>query len=311
MFENSTVSFEHFSATSLRLQRECSALILLGVNVSITDVRADSMDVSVINKSRLSQIAQKLGGETRYRASLLAAWAELQSLYYLNLIAYYFRNTSLTQPKSFRESFRMIRMVYSVRGYTAVFVPRLVALYKLSEEVNRLSLPGDFVECGVYNGGSAAIMASFCEKTKLKRNIWLFDSFEGLPKPTEVDGHEAPAYEGWCHGDLAKVKRVFQIMGIPQDRVRVMKGWFQDTFPTVEIPQIAILHIDADWYESVKLCLEKFYDCVQPGGYIVLDDYGDWLGCKIATDEFIKARALDVRLVQVDYTGFYFQKPKR
>jgi O-methyltransferase len=269
------------------------------------------MDVSVTNKRRLSQIAQKLGGKTRYQASLLAAWLELQSLYYFNLIAYYFRNTSFMQLNSFRDSFRMMRTVYKVRGYTAVFVPRLVSLYKLSQEVNRLSLPGDFVECGVYHGGSAAIMASFCEKTKPKRNIWLFDSFEGLPKPTEVDGHEAPAYEGWCHGDLAKVKRIFRKLSIPESYVHIVKGWFQDTFPTIEIPKIAILHIDADWYGSVKLCLEKFYDCVQPGGYIVLDDYGYWLGCKIATDEFIEARALDVKLIQVDYTGFYFQKPER
>lgn len=269
------------------------------------------MDVSATNKRRLSQIVRKFGGKTRYQASLLAAWLELQSLYYFNLLAYYFRNTSFMQLNSFRDSFRMMRTVYKVRGYTAVFVPRLVSLYKLSEDVNRLSLPGDFVECGVYHGGSAAIMASFCEKTEPKRNIWLFDSFEGLPKPTEVDGHEAPAYEGWCHGDLVKVKQIFRRLSIPESYVHIVKGWFQDTFPTVEIPKIAILHIDADWYESVKLCLEKFYDCVQPGGYIVLDDYGCWLGCKIATDEFIEARALDVKLIQVDYTGFYFQKPGR
>jgi len=117
-----------FQPLSLRLQRRYSALILGYVYVSVTDGWTDCMDVSATNKRRLSQIAQKFGGKTRYQASLLAAWAELQSLYYLNLIAYYFRNTSLTQPKSFRESFRMIRMVYSVRGYTAVFVPRLIAL---------------------------------------------------------------------------------------------------------------------------------------------------------------------------------------
>jgi O-methyltransferase len=170
-------------------------------------------------------------------------------------------------------------------------------------------MPGDIVECGVYNGGSAAIMASLCEKSPVSRNVWLFDSFEGLPKPTDEDGDEAPAYEGWCHGDLSKVKEVLRKLRIPESQVRIVKGWFQDTFPKVEIPKIAILHIDADWYESVKLCLEKFYDSVQPGGYIVLDDYGDWQGCRIATDEFLKKRVLDVKLIQVDYTGFYFQKP--
>ncbi len=152
-------------------------------------------------------------------------------------------------------------------------------------------------------------MASFCEKSPLKRDVWLFDSFEGLPKPTDMDGHEAPAYEGWCHGDLTKVKKVFQKLQIPEPRVHIVKGWFQDTFPQVQIPGIAVLHVDADWYESVKLCLEKFYDCIQPRGCIVLNDYGDWQGCKIATEEFINKRGLGVKLIQVDYTGFYFQKP--
>jgi len=204
----------------------------------------------------------------------------------------------------------MMRLVYRVREYTAVFVPRLVALYKLSEEINRGPVPGDIVECGVYNGGSAAVMASLCEKSPISRNVWLFDSFEGLPKPTDKDGAEAPGYEGWCHGDLSKVRKVLRKLRIPESRVHIVKGWFQDTFLKVEIPQIAILHIDADWYESVKLCLEKFYDSVQPGGYVVLEDYGDWEGCRIATDEFLKNRVLDVKLIQVDYTGFYFQKPQ-
>ena len=266
------------------------------------------MDALATPRSRWGQLLQRIKSGVSYRASVFAATISFYSLYCRNLIGYYLQNVSLYRPSSFLNSFRMMRLVYRVRGYTAVFVPRLVALYKLSEEINQRSVPGDIVECGVYNGGSAAIMASLCQKSPVNRNVWLFDSFEGLPKPTDKDGNEALAYEGWCHGDLSKVKEVLRKLRIPESRVHIVKGWFQDTFPNVEIPEIAILHIDADWYESVKLCLEKFYDRVLPGGYIVLDDYGDWEGCRIATDEFLQKRALDVRLVQVDYTGFYFQK---
>ena len=266
------------------------------------------MDTATTPGSRWGQLIQRIKSGVNYRASIFAASIFFYGLYYRNLIGYYLQNISLSRPSSFLNSFRMMRLVYRVRGYTAVFVPRLVALYKLSEEINQRSVLGDIVECGVYNGGSAAIMASLCQKSPVNRNVWLFDSFEGLPKPTGRDGNEAPAYEGWCHGDLSKVKEVLRKLHILESRVHIVKGWFQDTFPKVEIPRIAILHIDADWYESVKLCLEKFYDSVQPGGYIVLDDYGDWEGCRIATDEFLKNRALDVKLIQVDYTGFYFQK---
>jgi O-methyltransferase len=267
------------------------------------------MDTAAMPRSRWGQWLQRTKARISYRASIFAATISFYSLYYRNLTGHYLQNVSLSHPMSFLNSFRMMRLVYRVRGYTAVFVPRLVALYKLSEEINQRSMPGDIVECGVYNGGSAAIMAALCEKTPVSRSVWLFDSFEGLPKPTDKDGDEAPAYEGWCHGDLSKVKEVLRKLRIPESRIHIVKGWFRDTFPKVEIPKIAILHIDADWYESVKLCLEKFYDSVQPGGYIVLDDYGDWQGCRIATDEFLKKRVHDVKLIQVDYTGFYFQKP--
>jgi len=266
------------------------------------------MEAAATSRSRLRQLLQSVKARVRYRASIFAATISFFSLYYRNLIGHYLQNVQISHPRSLLRSFRMMRLVYRVRGYTAVFVPRLVALYKLSEEINQRSVPGDIVECGVYNGGSAAIMASLCEKSPISRNVWLFDSFEGLPKPSDKDGEEAPAYEGWCHGDLSKVKEVLRKLRIPESRVHIVKGWFQDTFPSAQIRDIAILHIDADWYESVKLCLEKFYDSVQPGGYIILDDYGDWEGCRIATDEFLKKRALDVKLIQVDYTGFYFQK---
>ena len=92
------------------------------------------------------------------------------------------------------------------------------------------------------------------------------------------------------------------------ERVKIVAGWFQETFPTVTIPKIALLNIDADWYESVKLCLETFYDAVMPGGYVSFDDYGHWPGCKKAVDEFFEARRLPYRLQAVDYTARWFRK---
>jgi len=77
----------------------------------------------------------------------------------------------------------------------------------------------------------------------------------------------------------------------------------------VQIQNIAILHIDADWYESVKLCLERFYDHIQPGGFVVIDDYSYWDGCKRATDEFLKERLLDITPIKMGYVSCCFQKP--
>jgi len=203
----------------------------------------------------------------------------------------------------------MLCILQTAKGYTVLSEPRLINLYKLAREIDILSVPGDIVECGVYNGGSAATIAATCLKSHLNRNIWLFDSFEGLPKPSDKDGIRAQSgfHEGWCLGDVSKVREIFSKLHIPESRVHIVVGWFQDTFPSIQIQRIALLHIDADWYESVKLCLEKFYDNVCPGGFIILDDYGRWEGCRRATDEFLIKHQLNVRLTQVD-VSHYFQK---
>jgi len=154
-------------------------------------------------------------------------------------------------------------------------------------------------------------MAFASNKSSLSRDIWLFDSFEGLPEPTVEDGNRAQAeyHKGKCYGSVASVREIFHQLYIPENRVHIVKGWFEETFPSVTVKDVALLHIDADWYESVKLCLEKFYDSVCPGGFIVLDDYGHWEGCRRATDEFLKTHSLNIELVRVDCTGHYFQKP--
>ena len=221
------------------------------------------------------------------------------------------RTIRLSSPHRFYETVKILWLLYKVREYTIVSHPRLKALYTLTKKLDFPHVAGDIVECGVYNGGSAAVMAYAAKRSPMKRNIWLFDSFEGMPVPTEKDGTKAfeMFHDRWNAGDVSKVKGIFRDLSIPDARVHIVKGWFHNTFPLVEIPRIALLHIDADWYQSVNACLEKFYDLVQPGGVIVLDDYGLWEGCQRATDEFIERRNLEVKLVPVDYASHYFSKP--
>jgi hypothetical protein len=259
--------------------------------------------------SQLKSPVKSYRDKARGQISLLTAAFAFYTLYYGQLLLAFARNLSLSSPGSFVDSLKTVKTIQTVRGYTALLPIRLAALYKLCREIDKRSVPGDVVECGVYNGGSAALMASICTTSPLNRSVWLFDSFEGLPEPTEMDGDKARSCEWWCHGDLSKVRVVFQKLRIPESRIHIVKGWFQDTFPSVRTGDIALLHIDADWYESVKLCFERFYDSVHPGGFIVIDDYGHWEGCKRATDEFLRNRSLDVTLTRVDYTGRYFQKP--
>ena len=67
--------------------------------------------------------------------------------------------------------------------------------------------------------------------------------------------------------------------------------------------------MDCDWYDSVLLCLRKFYDAVVPGGAVVLDDYGHWSGCRKAFEDFCAERKVRITLTAIDYTSHYFIKP--
>ncbi len=199
-------------------------------------------------------------------------------------------------------------VAHRVEPYTMVGPARIRSLFRLACQIERDQVPGDVVECGVCNGGTAAILAHFATRSALRRTLWLFDSFEGMPATTDRDGAAAVAYVGQVVGDISKARRALDLVDADLTRTQFVKGWFQETFPTVTIPRIALLNIDADWYDSVKLCLDTFYDAVTPGGYISIDDYGFWPGCRQAVDDFFTARRLPFSLQPVDSTARWFQK---
>lgn len=198
--------------------------------------------------------------------------------------------------------------------YSMLSTIRLLTLYQLIREAQRRDLKGDIVECGVWNGGAAAMMARSYKDAvgKDERSIWLFDSFEGLPLPGERDGKSMVEYyfKGLCKGDLENVKVIFNKLAVPFDNVKIVKGWVKDTLQVNTIGQVVLLHIDTDWYESVKTTLDHMYDKVVIGGYIVVDDFLFHDGCRDAVLDFLKERGLDgkVQIIKVDRSAVYFQK---
>ncbi len=159
-------------------------------------------------------------------------------------------------------------------------------------------LEGSFVECGTYKGGSAAMLIANAGS----RDVWLFDSWEGCPEPSE-DDVDRGGNKGQ-RGDFMSSLESFELMlgRLPsyKCKLHIVKGWFKDTVPSSkdEIGKIALLHLDGDWYESTKVCLEQLYDAIVPGGILIIDDYGYWKGCKKAVDEFLEGRS--THLVQQD-----------
>ncbi|MBL9148828.1 MAG: class I SAM-dependent methyltransferase [Phycisphaerae bacterium] len=208
----------------------------------------------------------------------------------------------------------------TVAPYTMTNLERLMSLYQVCRYVERRGIPGDLVECGVWRGGSSGVMAAVnLSYGKKPRDLWLYDSFEGIPAPLAIDGVAAKNYVGGKDdGSLqttnclvAEESYVLELLGklrFPRDRTHVVKGWFQNTVPVTQPKQIAILRLDGDWYESTKVCLDHLYPLVAKGGAIVIDDYGDWEGCKKAVDEYLASIGFDPMLHHADRTCRYFFK---
>lgn len=193
--------------------------------------------------------------------------------------------------------------------FSMIPVARLEALAIIAQP--RAALDGALVECGAWNGGSAAILASAAYRPG--RNVWLFDSWSGLPQPSYKDGEQARSkYESrdgkLCVGDIRQPAMAFAAADVLDNVLHLRRGWFEDTLDKAasEIGGIAILHIDADWYASVKKCLQALYPLVVSGGLVILDDYGHWQGCRQAVDEYFADKGLTLR--GIDYTSRYFLK---
>jgi O-methyltransferase len=219
---------------------------------------------------------------------------------------------------------RLAWTLYQISTHTMTRPVRAKALWKLCGQALRAGVPGDFVECGVWMGGSAGLMAVILQRFDQvnSRKLHLFDSFEGLPEPSDKDGAKAAKY--WndsatsedltaqrCIAGSAAVRYLLHDrLGIPESRVVIHPGWFQSTLPNLgaELNSIAILRLDGDWYESTKVCFDNLYNRVSPGGVVLLDDYFCWEGCRKATDEFRTARGIKEPMIRIDSDSGYWVK---
>jgi O-methyltransferase len=164
-----------------------------------------------------------------------------------------------------------------------------------------INLTGCIVECGVWRGGTAAGILSVLGTN---RKIYLFDSFEGLPPAREIDGPAAlqyqkntdsPLYLDNCSAPQTYAEKAMALAGASDYEIK--KGWFTDTLPRfVPCRPIAVLHLDADWYESIFTCLECLFDWVMPEGVIIIDDYYVWDGCSRATHDYLSKRSATERI---------------
>lgn len=210
-------------------------------------------------------------------------------------------------------------IVKKVKGLTATSPERIVGLMDAVKYITANKINGAIVECGVWRGGSIMAAAyTLLELGDTSREIYLFDTFEGMTPPTDrdrlVDGTLAEkilarsersdgADSYWCMAGLETVRKNVLATGYPEEKIHFIQGRVEDTLPQQAPDSIAILRLDTDWYESTRHELVHLYPRLVLHGVLIIDDYGHWLGARRAADEFFAAQPLCPFLTRLDYTG--------
>ena len=211
-----------------------------------------------------------------------------------------------------------VEIIASVMPFTMTSPERIFALVEAVAYVCENNIAGDFVECGVWKGGSsAAIAKTLVHLGQTQRTLWMYDTFDGMSAPTDSDvdflgqtadtlldqQDVADAASVWCRSPLEEVKETMSQTGYPMEYIQFIQGKVEETLPQQAPKCVSLLRLDTDWYESTRCELEILFPCLQAGGVLIIDDYGHWQGCRKAVDEYFQQQKIAMMLNRIDYTG--------
>ena len=198
-------------------------------------------------------------------------------------------------------------------AHTMVGVERMKNLADMVNLVIQEGIPGDLIETGVWRGGCCILMRGILAAHGITdRTVYVADSFDGLPPPNP-DQYPADAGLNFhlCRA-LAisedEVRRNFGRYGLLDDKVRFVKGFFQDTLSTLPAEQLALMRLDGDMYESTIVALEALYPKLSPNGIVIIDDYGAISACAQAVNDFREKHHIENTMHTIDWTGVYWRK---
>jgi O-methyltransferase len=214
-------------------------------------------------------------------------------------------------------------IIERVLPFTMTGVARLEALVGAVRDCERREVAGAFAECGVWRGGSVlAMILTLQDLGTAARDIYLYDTFEGMTAPTELDVSriEGSALETWRRAEQAgerpwaqlfdpemfneeSVRAVLLETGYPAERLHLVAGPVEETLPAHAPDSLALLRLDTDWYESTRHELVHLYPRLAAGGVLILDDYGHWEGARRAVDEYFAENPPRPPLGEIDYTA--------
>jgi len=212
---------------------------------------------------------------------------------------------------------RHARIDRQVRSFTMTSTERVAALCQSIAFIEAHGVGGAVVECGVWRGGSmmaAALALLHLESTT--RQLYLFDTFNGMPEPGPIDrDRDGRPASDWlrdktaagemvrAYCDLQTVRQAMLRTRYPWKKIIFVPGRVEEVLPAEAPGKIALLRLDTDWYESTYHELEHLWPRLALGGVLIIDDYGHWQGARRAVDEYFARHRITARLHRIDYTG--------
>ncbi len=241
----------------------------------------------------------------------------------INTIKKGFENlgVKIIAKKTWEEPYDLEQDFYALREkckpFTLTSTERLYSVYNSIRYLSENKIEGAVVECGVWKGGSTMMAALALQKQNdVSRQIWLYDTYEGMSTPTEKDiDYRGEAGENewkesqrsdhneWCYSSLDEVKKNVFSTAYPNEKINFIKGKVEDTIPQNIPEKIALLRLDTDWYESTYHELKYLYPRLVRNGVLIIDDYGFWKGAREATDQYFKEQGIKPLLSRIDTTG--------
>jgi hypothetical protein len=219
-------------------------------------------------------------------------------------------------PECSAEDLKIIR---EVKSFTMTSPERIYGLINAIRYLIHNKISGDFVECGVWKGGSMMAAAkTLLTLNSMDRELHLFDTYAGMTAPSKKDGtsfasqtpdklfvqsRNQDGTSKWCYSSLEETRRNMLSVRYPEEKIHFIKGPVEETIPQHAPAKIALLRLDTDFYESSKHELIHLFPRLVSGGVLLLDDYGHWEGQRTAVDEYLTEHKIPLLLNRLDYTG--------
>ena len=185
-------------------------------------------------------------------------------------------------PPDFRKD--EAEIIQAVRPWTSTSPERIYALIQAVRYVSANNIAGPIVECGVWKGGSmAAVARTLLQRQDVRRDLYLFDTFEGMSEPSAHDVD----YTGKRADEVMRKDSGYKCADAPLERVK------------------EVLY----WYASTKHELVHLFPRLSKAGVLIIDDYGHWKGSRQACDEYFAEHRVPILLNRIDYTGRMALKP--